>query len=338
MPYDAGRARASSASSRACARRRRAASASRSRPASTSPTKPTPTAPRCSPSSRPLLDAGVDVVPARARRHPECSRASRRARPTLDDAGSLDALRARRADARCSARARPSTSARGRRRTSASSPRAARRRRRDVDRARPCARRRSRPTTPARWRDALGGRPLLVWDNYPVNDAMMSARCTSARTTAATPSSTDVVGGVLCNPMIQPRASLGRARDRDGVPPRSRRATTRTTAWERAIADVGGDRADASLRVLARACADGPLAEPDDASRPRRVVDARRRARRRRPTGPRRVAALRDELARAPRDARHGRGRRPDDPLAAEVAPWLERPRARPRPGWPRCA
>jgi hypothetical protein len=67
----------------------------------------------------------------------------------------------------------------------------------------------------------------------------------------------DLVGGVLCNPMTQPRASLvqlATAMEFLSDPDEYDAAA----AWSRAIDDVAGERAK-PLAVLARACADGPL-------------------------------------------------------------------------------
>ena len=82
------------------------------------PTSRTPTAARCCASSQPLLDAGVAVVPAAARRHPDATRP--RAAPGRARHVAARAQLAATPRSRC---ARPSTSARTRRRTSRSSAR-----------------------------------------------------------------------------------------------------------------------------------------------------------------------------------------------------------------------
>jgi hyaluronoglucosaminidase len=167
------------------------------------------------------------------------------------------------------------------------------------------------------WRDAVGGRPLLLWDNYPVNDAFMERELHLGPYRGRDPGLTDVLDGILCNPMLQPRASLvalGTAAEYLRAPA----AYDEDTAWERAIDDVGG-RHSSLLRPVARACCDGPLAEPehlpaaaltdavaetvDDAS----WTDA--------------VVALRDELHALRVSARAWDA---DDPLRDELAPWLE--------------
>ena len=169
------------------------------------------------------------------------------------------------------------------------------------------------------WTKALGKRRVIVWDNYPVNDALMTGSLHLGPYEGRDADLADVVGGVLCNPMIQPRASqvaLATAMefltDPDGY--------DRAASWAKAIVDVGGERAEA-LGVLARACADSPIREPESLDLARRV-DALEAAL----PGPDwvdDVVGLRTELtaARATTDAfpdEDGSG----DPLAAEIGPW----------------
>lgn len=101
---------------------------------------------------------------------------------------------------------------------------------------------------------ALAGRPPLLWDNYPVNDAMMDDRLFLGPLRGRDPELAVVCSGYLANPMIQPRCSL--------LPLASTAAFLRgedpEAAW-RAEADRRG------LRVFAEAC-DGAL--------PRALVDA----------------------------------------------------------------
>jgi len=110
------------------------------------------------------------------------------------------------------------------------------------------------------WADALGGHRTIVWDNTPVNDATMVDELHLGPYVGRDPALAGIVGGVLCNPMTQPRASLLQLatamdflRDPDGY--------DASSAWADACADLGGAHA-APLAVLARACADGPLIEP----------------------------------------------------------------------------
>ena len=58
------------------------------------------------------------------------------------------------------------------------------------------------------WTEALGGPRTVVWDNTPVNDAMMTNVLHLGPYRGRDPDLVDVVGGVLCNPMTQARASL----------------------------------------------------------------------------------------------------------------------------------
>ena len=54
---------------------------------------------------------------------------------------------------------------------------------------------------------ALGGRPPLVWDNYPVNDAVMSDRLFLGPLRGREPGLLAECAGYLANPMVQPLAS-----------------------------------------------------------------------------------------------------------------------------------
>lgn len=55
---------------------------------------------------------------------------------------------------------------------------------------------------------ALGGRPPLVWDNYPVNDLLMQDRLFLGPLRGRDPGLLELTEGWLANPMIQPHASL----------------------------------------------------------------------------------------------------------------------------------
>jgi hyaluronoglucosaminidase len=108
------------------------------------------------------------------------------------------------------------------------------------------------------WTAALGGHRTILWDNTPVNDATMTRELHLGPYRGRDADLVDLLGGVLCNPMTQPRASLVQLAtameflaDPDGY--------DSAGAWDRAISDVAGNRAP-SFAVLARACADGPLA------------------------------------------------------------------------------
>src|SRR4029450_11600929 len=112
------------------------------------------------------------------------------------------------------------------------------------------------------WREAIGDRSLLLWDNYPVNDMVMERELHLGPYRGRGADLGDVLDGVLCNPKLQERASLvalATAAEYLGAPA----GYDEADAWERAIADVGGKHTSA-LRALARACCDGPLAEPEE--------------------------------------------------------------------------
>jgi hyaluronoglucosaminidase len=183
------------------------------------------------------------------------------------------------------------------------------------------------------WQSAVGGHPLLLWDNYPVNDGVMARELHLGAYRGRDAGLADVLDGVLCNPMVQPRASLVALATAaeflcDPV------AYDEDAAWERAIAAVGGKRAT-SLRTLARACADGPLRESCELGAHRGVVELAAAL-----DGPDWAApldALRIELEAlraapdadpAGADAGHGDDDGDaDDPIGAELAPWLEQAR-----------
>jgi hypothetical protein len=165
------------------------------------------------------------------------------------------------------------------------------------------------------WVKATGDRPVLVWDNTPVNDALMANSLHLGPYQGRDADLVDVVSGVLCNPMTQARASkiaLATAMeflsDPDAYDP--------SASWARAIEDVGADRSHA-LAVLARACADSPLARPADLDLARHVdgleveLDG--------PGWPGAVSELVEELraARALPESFTA-----TDALGAELAPW----------------
>jgi hyaluronoglucosaminidase len=170
------------------------------------------------------------------------------------------------------------------------------------------------------WTDALGGRHTILWDNYPVNDTTMERSLHLGPYHGREPELTDGLEGVLCNPMLQARASqvaLTTAADFLCAPDRY----DPEASWSAALAAVGGSRA-APLRALAAACADGPLlpAEHLEAHALVSAVEADVDG----PDWPKPVATLRDHLD-AVRDARHAWDDATDDPLGAELEPWLAR-------------
>jgi beta-N-acetylglucosaminidase len=162
----------------------------------------------------------------------------------------------------------------------------------------------------------------VLWDNYPVNDAVMETELHLGPYRGRTAALTDVLDGVLCNPMLQPHASklaLATAAEFLRDPDRY----DADAAWQRAIDDLGGPRADA-LGALARACADGPLSRPCTlqlhglVDHLARDVDA--------PSWPEGASRLRDELTTL-RRAEAAYADADDDPLGAELGPWLSQAR-----------
>jgi hyaluronoglucosaminidase len=171
------------------------------------------------------------------------------------------------------------------------------------------------------WAKATGGHRILVWDNYPVNDALMTSSLHLGAYRGRDADLVDVVGGVLCNPMTQPHASkiaLATAMDFLLAPD----DYDAEASWARAIEDVAPWAA-----VLARACADGPVARPDtlhlrlrvDALGP--LLDA--------PDWPDGVGAIADEL----RAARGLPDVLPKGALADEVRPWAQTARTEAKAG-----
>jgi hyaluronoglucosaminidase len=166
------------------------------------------------------------------------------------------------------------------------------------------------------WVATLGGRRVIVWDNYPVNDALMTRSLHLGPYVGRDADLCDVVGGVLCNPMMQAYASLvPLATAMDFL--RDPDAYEAEAAWTRAIADVGGERGSA-LAVLARACADSPIAEPSTLDLAQRVDALEDEL-----DGPGWVDAVADVATelRAAREL-HDLFAPATDALAREVAPW----------------
>ena len=98
--------------------------------------------------------------------------------------------------------------------------------------------------------ESLGGRPPFVWDNYPVNDAVMADRLFLGPLRGRDQDLGSMCSGYAANPMVQPRASKLPLASIAGY----LRGEDPAEAW---AADAGG------LRVLAEAC-DGEV--------PRRLV------------------------------------------------------------------
>jgi hyaluronoglucosaminidase len=166
------------------------------------------------------------------------------------------------------------------------------------------------------WADALAGHRVLAWDNYPVNDALMTRSLHLGPYVGRDPELCELLGGVLCNPMNQSYASLvplATAMDFLSDPD----AYNADASWARAIDAVGAERAE-PLRVLARACADSPIALPSELDLAQRVDALEDEL-----DGPGWIAAVADVAAelKAARElpAAFAAG---DDALANELAPW----------------
>jgi hyaluronoglucosaminidase len=180
------------------------------------------------------------------------------------------------------------------------------------------------------WAKATNDRRVLVWDNYPVNDAFMTNSLHLGPYRGRDADLVDVVGGVLCNPMTQARASqIALATAMDFL--RDPDAYDADASWERALDDLGAR----PLAVLARACADGPVAEPPTLDLARRIdaLEADLAA----PGAPTTLDGITAELRAArelggafPPDA-------PADTLAAEVAPWARAARREADAGLAAC-
>ena len=108
--------------------------------------------------------------------------------------------------------------------------------------------------------EALGGRPPLLWDNVPVNDALMADRLHLGPLRGRDADLLGACDGYLANPMVQPHANL--------LPLASIAAFARgddpVAAWEETAAELGwrvlADACDgAQARLAVRAAEDGDL-------------------------------------------------------------------------------
>ncbi len=142
---------------------------------------------------------------------------------------------------------------------------------------------------------ALGGRAPLVWDNYPVNDAIMSDRLFLGPLRGRDPALASHCSGYVANPMVQPLASM--------LPLASTAAFLRgddpATVWRDEADQLG-------LRAFADAC---------DGERPVSMVDAF-------------VTATADERTRMRADIEQWLEElnrfAPEGPLGDEIASWVE--------------
>lgn len=144
---------------------------------------------------------------------------------------------------------------------------------------------------------ALGGRPPLVWDNYPANDMIMADRLHLGPLRGRDPLLAEACWGYLANPMNQPRAS--------------RPALASIAAWLDGQDPLEGWAGETgSYRLFAEAC---------DGVRPVELAEGLARAVEGRsgdwPASGRRFVSWLDRLADAPD---------PTGVLSEEVRPWVD--------------
>jgi hypothetical protein len=165
----------------------------------------------------------------------------------------------------------------------------------------------------------LGGRPVVLWDNFPVNDTILSNNLHLGPLTGRDPGLVGALRGYLLNPMTQPYASriplttaAAYLRDPGGYDPEA--------AWQAALAEFGGG--GPGLAILAAQVRSSAL-DLDDARALAAVVDALETTYED-STWAAAVGALeREELdqAGAPIDIAVSLT---DTPLATEIAPWVD--------------
>lgn len=151
---------------------------------------------------------------------------------------------------------------------------------------------------------ALGGRPPFLWDNYPVNDALMADRLFLGPLRGRDPDLGEVCAGYASNPMVQPSSSRPALASIAGY----LRGEDPGAAWSEAVDELG-------VRVFAEAC---------DGGRPNELVDRLVLA-----DGPDERSAALAALSAWLRAAAK-------DPVALptlEVEPWVDQMRAEARVG-----
>lgn len=163
------------------------------------------------------------------------------------------------------------------------------------------------------WIAAVAPHEVMLWDNYPVNDGTMTSRLHLGPYQGRDADLVGLLSGVLLNPMTQPHASLvalGTASRYLADPDRY----DAVDAWATTLEEIGSP-----IRVLAEACADGPL-RPPAALELAALVDALDEE----ADGPDWACAARAvcRVLRAARDLPATFEATDDRELAAEVAPW----------------
>jgi hyaluronoglucosaminidase len=122
------------------------------------------------------------------------------------------------------------------------------------------------------------GRPPLVWDNYPVNDAQMMGDLHIGPIRDRAPDLDRYVSGILVNAALEPEAGLialatwaEYLRDPAGYDPRA--------AWQRALLEVTGNAADAAAVAALAAQRDrSVIAQPWRRAQNEPLTDLARRA------------------------------------------------------------
>jgi hyaluronoglucosaminidase len=170
-------------------------------------------------------------------------------------------------------------------------------------------------------RACLGGHPVILWDNFPVNDGVLSNTLHLGALAGRDAELPGELAGYLLNPMTQPHASLVGLGTAAAYLKRPRRYDPET-AWRAVLAqlDPGG-----GLAVLAEQTRGSPLNDPDYGDAPvLAAIVARLEASWDTPGWEGSVAALAAEEQRqaaAPGAIAAGLG---GSPLAAEIAPWVD--------------
>lgn len=171
------------------------------------------------------------------------------------------------------------------------------------------------------FRDFASGRPLVIWDNFPVNDSI-ARELFLGPYSGRDPDLAEAIDGVVLNLMSQPIAGLiavATAAEYFADP-----ATyDAEAAWRRALTDVGGVAGTAALELFAAQHRGHPvLAGADEASElGRRIAAAFPGA----DSDPARLAELRTLLGELAANRQELLATIDDTALLAEIAPWSEK-------------
>jgi hypothetical protein len=108
-------------------------------------------------------------------------------------------------------------------------------------------------------RDCLDGHPVILWDNFPVNDGVLSNTIHLGPLVGRDAALPGQLAGYLLNPMTQPHASLIGLATAAAYLKHPKRYDPES-AWRRALADLDDS---GGLAVLAEQTRDSPLNDPD---------------------------------------------------------------------------